>query len=211
MTKPMATDPLIKPTFLSRMVQRLLITLYKQRGYRIEGERPHVDKCVILGAPHTSNWDFIFVLGAVEQLRMRPAFMGKHTLFKWPMTQFMYDMGGVSVDRSRKDANYVDQVARAFAETDEMALVIAPEGSRSADGTWRSGFYHIAMAAGVPIVPAWVDQEGRRGGIGEPLWPSGDYPADLAKLAAFYRAHRPDCPRIQKLEESARNLAEQSD
>lgn len=192
-----------KPSLLSRIVHRILVMLYQHRDYRIEGTAPPVAKCVVLGAPHTSNWDFIFVLGAVERLGMKPAFMGKHTLFKWPMTQFMYDMGGISVDRSRKDANYVEQVAQAFAAADELALVIAPEGSRTSEGTWKSGFYHIAMAAGVPIVPAWVDQEGRRGGIGEPLWPSGDYAADLAKLATFYRAHRPDCERFAVLAESA--------
>ena len=89
---------------------------------------------------------------------------------------------------------------------DELALVIAPEGSRSGSGEWKSGFYHIAMAANVPIVPAWVDHENLRGGIGEPLWPSGDYRADLAKLASFYREKRPDCARFLALEESARMM-----
>ncbi|PZO70361.1 MAG: acyltransferase [Pelagerythrobacter marensis] len=196
-----------RPAFLSRAVHRILIALYDWRGYRFAGVPPGVTKCIITGAPHTSNWDFIFVLGGVRALGLKPAFMGKNTLFRWPMTRFMHDMGGIPVDRSRRGGRYVEQVAAAFAEADELALVIAPEGSRSGDGIWRSGFWHIAKAAGVPIVPAWVDQANRRGGIGEPIWPSDDYAADLAQIAAFYRAHRPDCPRFERLAAQSRRLA----
>lgn len=185
----------MRPTLLSRIVHRILVWLYRHRGYRIEGRHPGVAKCVITGAPHTSNWDFIFVLGAVEELGLKPAFIGKHTLFKWPMTRFMHDMGGIPVDRGRTK-NFVAQVVDAFDAADGLALVVAPEGSRGAEGQWKSGFYHIAAGAGVPIVPAWVDQANRRGGIGEPIWPSGDYAADMAKIAAFYRAKRPDCRRF---------------
>ena len=191
-----------KPSLPSRIVRRLLVALYRWKGWRIEGERPDVDKFVILGAPHTSNWDFIFFLGATHDLGIRPSFMGKASLFKWPMTRFMLDMGGVPVDRSKR-ANYVDQVAQAFAEAEDLALVIAPEGSRTFRGDWRSGFYHIAMAAGVPIVPAWVNNETLRGGLGEPIMPTVDYGADLARIAAFYREKRPDCDRFVTLEQHA--------
>lgn len=187
-------------------MRRLLIALYRWKGWRIEGSRPAERKFVITGAPHTSNWDFVFFLGATHTLGIRPSFMGKHTLFKWPATRFMQDMGGISVDRSKRGSNYVEQVAQAFAEADELALVIAPEGSRSSDGAWRSGFWHIARAAGVPIVPAWVDNATMRGGMGPPIWPSDDLAADLAKLAAFYRAKRPDCARFERLAEAAKRL-----
>ena len=75
-------------------------------------------------------------------------------------------------------------------------------------GEWRTGFYHIAMAAGVPIVPAWVNNDTMRGGVGEPIVPTGDFAADLAKIAAFYREKRPDCDRFVALEQQARALAE---
>lgn len=197
----MSTDPNRRPSLLSRIVHRLLVALYRLRGWKIEGRRPAERKFVILGAPHTSNWDFIFFLGATHELGVRPSFMGKTSLFKWPMTDFMFDMGGIPVDRSKR-GNYVEQVADAFARADDLALVIAPEGSRTSSGTWRSGFYHIAMAAGVPIVPAWVDNETMRGGMGEPLYPTGDYTADVARLAAYYREKRPDCARFVALERS---------
>jgi 1-acyl-sn-glycerol-3-phosphate acyltransferase len=185
-------------SILSRIVHRVLIALYRRRGWRFEGNPPGVAKCVVTGAPHTSNWDFVFVLGAVEQLGLEPAFIGKHTLFRWPLTRFMRDMGGISVDRGKR-ANFVEQVVAEFSARDELALVVAPEGSRGSDGTWRSGFYHIALNAGVPIVPAWVDHARMCGGIGEPIMPSGDYRADMARIAAFYRAKRPDCARFERL------------
>ncbi|MGN3974916.1 1-acyl-sn-glycerol-3-phosphate acyltransferase [Tsuneonella sp. SYSU-LHT278] len=193
-------------SLLSRIVRRILVALYRWKGWRIEGGHPGVPKFIITGAPHTSNWDFVFFIGTTHQLGIRPSFMGKHTLFKWPMTRFMHDMGGIGVDRSRRGSNYVDQVAREFACRDELALVVAPEGSRTSDGTWRTGFWHIARAAGVPIVPAWVDHATMKGGLGAPIWPSGDLAADLAKLADFYLSRMPGCPRFLRLAEEAQRM-----
>ncbi|MBX7481865.1 lysophospholipid acyltransferase family protein [Qipengyuania qiaonensis] len=203
----MPTDANRRPSLPSRLVRRILIALYRWKGWKLEGRKPDCDKFVLLGAPHTSNWDFVFFLGATRELGIKPSFMGKASLFKWPMTDFMLDMGGLPVDRSKR-GNYVDQVVQAFASTDELALVIAPEGSRTFAGSWRTGFYHIAMAAGVPIVPAWVNNATMRGGIGEPIMPTGDYRADLARIAAFYRRKRPDCDRFVALEKSAQTLEE---
>lgn len=195
-------------SLLSRLVRRMLIALYRWKGWRIEGQHPGVDKFVITGAPHTSNWDFVFFIGATHQLGIGPSFMGKHTLFKWPMTHFMRDMGGVSVDRSKRGSNYVEQVAEEFARRDELALVVAPEGSRTTDGSWRSGFWHIARAAGVPIVPAWVNNATMRGGLGPPIWPSDDLAADLAKFAEFYLSKMPGCRRFERLAEAAERLGQ---
>lgn len=189
----------MKPTLLSRGIKSAVLAAFDLRGYRLENaNHPSVDKCVILGAPHTSNWDFVFFLGVASRMGISPVFMGKHTLFKGAQARFMRDMGGIPVDQSKR-GRYVEQVVAEFARRDELALVIAPEGSRGSEGEWRSGFYNIASAAGVPIVPAWVDQNRRLGGVGEALWPSGDYKADLGKLAAFYRSVRPDCKRFERL------------
>ena len=192
-----------KPSPLSRFAWWVLQGLYDDKGFVLTGRVPDIPKFILLGAPHTTNWDFIFFAGAVRELGIKPSFIGKHTLFKWPMTRFMYDMGGMPVDRS-KSGGYVQAVVRAIDEADEIALVIAPEGSRSSDGRWRSGFWHIANAARIPIVPAWVHHEERRGGLGEPIMPSGDFHADLAKIAAFYQSNRPDCPRFDVLMAQAR-------
>ena len=195
------STPAPKLSLSSRLVWRLLDRLYEMKGWQLQGHAPAARKYVVLGVPHTTNWDFIFFAGAVQRLGMKPSFMGKHTLFRWPLRRFMIDMGGMPVNRA-KPGGYVRTVIRAFTAADEMALVIAPEGTRSSDGKWRTGFYHIAHGAGVPIVPAWVDHERKLGGIGEPVMPTGDYRADMAKLVAFYRGVMPDCPRFKVLEAS---------
>ena len=140
---------------LSRIVRRIILAIYRWRGWRLEGHLPAIDKYVIAGAPHTSNWDFVFFIGATAAEGIEPNFMGKHTLFRGIMRNFMLDMGGIPIDRSRR-SNVVEQVAAEFARRDQLALVIAAEGTRSSDGEWKSGFYNIARAAGVPIVPTWV-------------------------------------------------------
>ena len=93
------------PSILSRIVRRLLIALYRWKGWRIEGSHPGVPRFVITGAPHTSNWDFVFFIGATHTLGIAPSFMGKNTLFRWPMKRFMRDMGGIAVDRARRGSN----------------------------------------------------------------------------------------------------------
>ena len=184
-----------RTSFLSRIVRWLLIAIYRLRGWHVEGNVPPVPKFILIGAPHTSNWDFAVFLGAIDELGVQPSYIGKHSLFRWPMGRFFTDMGGIPIDRT-KSHNYVVAVADAIAKRDRIALVIAPEGSRHPERHWRSGFYHIAMRAGVPIVPAWIDRKRRRVGLGAPITPSGDYEADLAKIAAFYRANIPGHPRL---------------
>ncbi|MDZ4308552.1 1-acyl-sn-glycerol-3-phosphate acyltransferase [Allopontixanthobacter sp.] len=195
------------PSLLSRAVRRIILWLYRWKGWKLDGNLPPIAKYVIAGAPHSSNWDFVFFVGATAEQGVQPNFMGKNTLFRWPMTRFMLDMGGIPVDRS-KSANYVAQVAAEFAARDRLALVIAAEGTRSSKGEWRSGFYHIAVASGVPIVPAWVCNERMILGFGPPIMPTGDYAADLTKIAAFMRSKLPDYGRYKVLEAQAARLME---
>lgn len=194
-----------KSSLLSRIVRRIIMWFYHWKGWQLDGGIPDIRKFVIAGAPHTSNWDFVFFIGATAELGIRPSFMGKSALFKWPMANFMLDMGGVPIDRS-KSANYVEQIAAEYEARDELALVIAVEGTRSSNGEWRSGFYHIAMAAGVPIVPAWVNNDTRVLGLGPPIMPTGNYPADLAKIAAYMRSKLPEYGRYKVLEAQAQRL-----
>lgn len=200
-----------KPTLLSRVVKAACLALYRWKGWRIEGQRPASDKFVITGAPHTSNWDFIFFIGATSRLGIQPSFVGKMSLFRGFLRRFMFDMGGLPIDRSKRGSNCVEQIAAHFAARRELALVVAPEGSRGSDGSWRSGFYHIAMSAGVPIVPAWVDNARKRGGVGPAIVPTGNYGADLARIAAFYRTVMPDCERFRVLAAQAAALLEKTD
>ena len=187
------------------------MVIYRMQGWKLEGHLPDLPKFVIAGAPHTSGWDFVFFAGATAEEAVEPSFMGKHTLFRGMMKNFMYDMGGIPIDRTKR-SNVVEQVAEEYARRDRLALVIAAEGTRTTDGSWKSGFYHIAKAAGVPIVPAWVCNTRKLLGFGDPVWPSGDYGADLLKIARFMRSKLPDYDRFKVLEAQAqRIIAEGSD
>ncbi|MDC8755516.1 lysophospholipid acyltransferase family protein [Erythrobacter sp. sf7] len=193
-------------TLLSRIVNRIILFLYKWKGWKIEGHLPrNLKKYVIAGAPHTSNWDFVFFAGATRHEQVQPNFMGKHTLFQGIMKNFMLDMGGIAVDRSKR-ANVVEQMKAEFERRSELALVIATEGTRSSDGKWKSGFYNIARAAGVPIVPACADNENMIISFGEPLIPTGNYGEDLLKIAEWFRSRLPDYERFKVLEQQARDI-----
>ena len=195
----------------SRLVKRAVLALFRWKGYQLDPAAPAPRRCIILGVPHTSNWDFVFFTGATYRYGITPSFMGKTSLFRWPLRRFMFDMGGIPVDRTAKDQNYVDQVIAAFAQRGELALVIAPEGTRSPAKGWRSGFYHIALNAGVPLVPAWVDNSTLHGGLGPPIMPSGDYAADLAKVLAFYQSVMPGHPRWDLLAATVATAAGEHD
>ncbi|GAO54078.1 lysophospholipid acyltransferase family protein [Novosphingobium sp. MD-1] len=182
-----------RPGRLSRIVRRVLLWFYRRQGWKAVGTPPASRRCVIIAAPHTSNWDFVYFLGLVDALGIRAHFMGKRSLFRWPLGGFMRDMGGVAIDRSSRN-NMVQAMVDEFAARDEFMLTIAPEGTRGAVRQWRTGFYHIALGAGVPLVCGLMDYGTKTGGLGPEIWPTGDYRADMEKVAAFYRSVTPRHP-----------------
>jgi 1-acyl-sn-glycerol-3-phosphate acyltransferase len=175
-----------KPALLSRLLRKLLYWIYRRNGWKAHGVVPFPRKFVLIAAPHTSNWDFLYFIGLTEELGIMPHFMAKNSLFRWPFRNFLFDMGGVSVNRSSPQ-NYVQQMADEFARRDEFMLTIAPEGSRINNGKWKTGFYQIAMAAKVPIVIGMMDYSTKTGGLGPAIMPTGDYEADMAHITALYR------------------------
>jgi len=183
----------------SRLVRGLIVASYKLQGWRVEGQPPAAKKFILVGAPHTSGWDFMVFLGATNEVGIEASMLGKHSLFRWPMRRFMKDMGIIPIDRSKR-SNYVEQLVGEFARRDQLALVVAPEGTRHSDGRWRSGFYHIAMGTGVPIVPVLVDRAGKTVIIGPAMEPTGDYPTDLTRIADFFRVQQPENPRFKEID-----------
>ena len=147
-----------------------------------------------MGAPHTSNWDFLVFVGAMEKLGVEASYIGKASLFRWgPMARFMKGLGGIPVERSVRN-DLVAQVSQALRDAERMLLVIAPEGTREPTAEWRMGFYRIALAAGVPIVPAGPDY-GRKAAIfGPPIMPTGDPDRDLQPAWAFFKTLVPRNP-----------------
>ncbi|MFZ5958743.1 lysophospholipid acyltransferase family protein [Pseudomonas knackmussii] len=167
--------------------------MLKVAGWRIEGALPALDKFVVIGAHHTSNWDFMAFLAAKFVLRLNARWFAKHTLFRRPFGNLLRRWGGIPIQRHIKQ-NTVEQAVQAFHDSRELILIISPEGTRKKVERWKMGFYHIARGAGVPVVLAALDYANRRIVIGEPFWPTGDEAADLQRMLAFYRPFVPKKP-----------------
>ena len=180
-----------RSSLLARILKWGSLRWFRQGGWRVEGDLPPgPPKFVIAGAPHTSNYDFLVFLGVVDAFGLTPRFIGKHSLFRWPLGDFMRAMGGVPVDRSKR-GNMVQQVAAQIRAAEEFALVIAIEGTRSPTSEWRTGFYRIAMEAGVPIVCAGPNYRERIGILGPTIYPTGDYEADMQPAFDFFASLDP--------------------
>ncbi len=184
-----------------RLMRRWLMRWYTQHGWQVESCGPLPPKAVVVAAPHTSNWDLPYTLAIAFHIDMAIAWVGKKSIFRWPFGGLMRWLGGVSVDRSQK-SDTVQQLAEIIrAKSGRIHLVIAPEGTRDAVHAWKSGFYHIALAAGVPVALGFVDYHRKASGIGKIMVPSGDYEADLKVIQDFYRRVTPKYPNKSKLYE----------
>lgn len=164
--------------WVSRGLLRLL-------GWRLIGGLPDHDKYVIIFYPHTSNWDFVLGILACFALKLDVSFLGKHTLFAGPFGWLFRALGGYPVKRHERK-NMVSQVVELIESKPTIALAIAPEGTRSKTDHWKSGFYHIARAADVPVALAYLDSKTHTMGIGPSFRMSGDVEADLDAMRAFY-------------------------
>jgi len=146
---------------------------------------PNLRKFVLIVAPHTSNWDFPVGMSAKLALGLSAIWLGKHTLFRFGFGIILRALGGIPVDRSAKN-DVVQQVSGEFAKRGQLVLALAPEGTRKRVERWRTGFYHIAHAARVPIVPVALDWELRAIRILAPFVTTGDVEGDIAKLRQLF-------------------------
>jgi 1-acyl-sn-glycerol-3-phosphate acyltransferase len=165
-----------------RGLGRLVLVLLR---FRVEGEMPDLPRFVIAVAPHTSNWDFVVGMAAMFALDLRLTFIGKHTLFRWPLAAPLRWMGGVPVDRGAPHG-VVGEAVRGFADAGPRVLAIAPEGTRKRVARFKSGFLHIARGANVPVVLAALDYEARRVRFGPTFRPGEDVEGELRKVEAFF-------------------------
>ena len=156
-------------------------------GWHFEGVIPDVPRCVLILAPHTSNWDFVIGLAALLALDLRVTWLGKHQIFRPPFGRLCRALGGVPVDRAAP-GGVVEQAAAVLAPPRSAFLAVAPEGTRRKVERWKSGFWRIARAAGVPILPVAFDYRTRAVALGELYMPTADYAADLAELQRRFTA-----------------------
>ncbi len=181
----MLPTPVIPDARSAGPARRVALAVLRAMGWRVEGAAPAIPKYVLIGAPHTSNWDFVLALLAKAALGIRFRWIGKDSLFRWPFGGFMRWLGGIPVNR-RWRSNFTDFMAEQFRASRELIVVITPEGTRSRTEHWKSGFYYLALRAGVPIVLGFVDYRRKILGIGPVLVPTGNIDADMAPIREFY-------------------------
>jgi 1-acyl-sn-glycerol-3-phosphate acyltransferase len=163
---------------LARLVIRL-------SGWEISGEIPDGKKFIFIGAPHTSNWDFIFMLLTSWIFRFKVSFMGKDALFWGPLGWVMRSLGGIPIDRSSR-SGVVDQMVARFNETETLVVVVTPGGTRAYSDHWKSGFYWIAYKARIPLLCAYIHYANKVVHLGLSFVPTGDLRADMDRIRAFY-------------------------
>ena len=174
------STPILTPILRAISIVILKILRWQTRG----GELPH-QKFILIGAPHTSNWDFPLMLMVVLKLRLRVFWMGKHTLFPFPFSGLMKWLGGIPINRSASH-NVVRETVRQFKENKDLVVLVPPEGTRSKVAQWKTGFYHIANMAEVPILMGYVNAEKKEAGFADFFYPTGDIEDDLEKIKEFY-------------------------
>jgi 1-acyl-sn-glycerol-3-phosphate acyltransferase len=167
--------------FLSRLSSWLLFVL----GWKLEGEIPPENKLIMIVAPHTSNWDFPVAILFKWKLKISGNYLAKHSIFWGPMGWFMRATGGIPVVR-HEHHNVVQQVAQMFAERQRLWLGMAPSGTRGKTAYWRSGFYHMALAAEVPLMLVRLDFSKKILMLGEPQTLTGSVGVDMERIRIFF-------------------------
>ena len=172
---------------VNTLLRAISLGILKLTGWKLDGKLPaDQPKCVLIAAPHTSNWDLPYTLMVAFALRLNIRWMGKRQLFRGPFGPVMRWLGGIAVNREQA-SNLVAASAQAIRDADgPLQLVVPPEGTRAKTRHWKTGFYWIALQAEVPIVMAYMDYPRKLSGLGPVFKPSGDVEADMLQIKAWY-------------------------
>ncbi|UUS56783.1 1-acyl-sn-glycerol-3-phosphate acyltransferase [Acinetobacter sp. YH16040_T] len=151
----------------------------------------NIDQCVMIAAPHTSNWDALYARLALKALGVNVRITIKDSYMKFPFGPFVRAMGGIGINRRpKKDGearqSMVELMADLFKHHPKLVMLVTPEGTRAKQEKWKTGFYHVAMQAGVPIALAYMDYAQKKTGVGKIVYPTGDYEKDMAEIMGFY-------------------------
>ena len=168
-------------------------------GWKVKAVQEELPKrCVVVAAPHTSNFDFLIARSAFEILEMPVRFTIKKEWMGFPLGWLLRALGAIAIDRSvkagEKKGSSVEAMAALFDANEKLAILITPEGSRSLRTEWRTGFYHVARLAGVPLVLGYLDYEKKEAGIGKILFPGDDFESDMTSIMEFYSGIRAKFP-----------------
>ena len=165
-------------------------------GWKVRLCEPVPARCVAIFYPHTSNWDTIIGLLAKAVIGLRIHFIGKDTLFRWPLRPLLVRLGGIPVNR-REPKGFVGEIEREFARREKFLLALAPEGTRARTEYWKSGFYRIARAVNAPLALGYIDFPAREIGVGAYLDLTGDVEVDMGRIRAFYAGKQGRHPEKQ--------------
>lgn len=174
------------PRVRASISSRLGALWLRLSGWRMVDAFPDVPKAVIIAAPHSSNWDGLHGLAMKQVLGLDARFFAKKQLFWWPLGPILRHFGIIPIDRGSGGSALIESAVAEFARHERFWLGVTPEGTRRFVPRWKTGFWRIAKAAGVPIIPAYFHYPEKRIGLGPLLWPGDDMEADIARLRAFY-------------------------
>ncbi len=170
-----------KTTFAQKFFSIFLSLL----GWSFDKHIPNLQKFLVVGAPHTSNWDFFYFVLFIKALGINVGFIGKDTAFWWPMGIILKKLGGIPVNRRIRN-NFVDQIVAKFNQSSQLFVLITPEGTRHKTNYWKSGFYYIALGAQTPILLGYIDYPNKKLGFGPDFLPSGNIQEDFKIIQDFY-------------------------
>ncbi|ATO18281.1 acyltransferase [Acinetobacter sp. LoGeW2-3] len=174
------------------MFENLAEKSLRLMGWETDNHWPeNLKQCVMIAAPHTSNWDALYARLALKALGVNVRLTIKDSYMKFPLGPFVRAMGGIGIDRRPKQAgeprpSMVQVMTDLFKQYPKLVMLVTPEGTRARQEQWKTGFYHVAVNAGVPIALAYMDYEQKKAGVGKIIHPTGNFEEDMAEIMGFY-------------------------
>lgn len=178
------------------MIRSISAQILKILGWQLDVRLPEENKYLIVGAPHTSNWDFPLAILALSAMGLRFSWVGKHTLFRFPFGYVFRALGGIPVDRNVRQG-FIGRMIELFSSSDRLVMAIAPEGTRARTAYWKTGFYSIAVEAAVPIALGYLDYRNKTIGVGATLYPTANIEDDFLIIEKFYAGKTGKFPEKQ--------------
>lgn len=183
------------------MFKNLAEKALKLMGWETDNHWPeNLSQCVMIAAPHTSNWDALYARLALKALGVNVRLTIKDSYMKFPLGPFVRAMGGIGIDRRPKQAgeprpSMVQVMTDLFKHHPELVMLVTPEGTRARQEQWKTGFYYVAVNAGVPIALAYMDYEQKKAGVGKIIHPTGNFEEDMAEIMDFYAGIQAKFPK----------------
>lgn len=162
-------------------------------GWELKGTIANTPQLLIVAAPHRTAWEVLLGLMTICSLSLAPNWMGKHTIFRWPIGPIARWFGGISIDR-QKAHGVVNATVEQFEQKEQLMIVLMPEGTRAKAGVpvaeWKKGYYYIAHKASVPVMPLYLDHANKQVIFGEAIFMDDDHQVVVDKLQAFYDSEK---------------------